>query len=75
MVSIMFWAKMASLALVTGLSLPPTFRYLRWRRTLRTQPDFSPDSADIHSLRQWLWAEAIVLPFVPLFAAIMARGY
>lgn len=75
MASPAFWAKMAALGLVTGLSLPPTFRYLSWGRSLRADPGFLPATADIQTLRLWLWAEAVILACVPPLAALMARGF
>ena len=73
--SLAFWAKMVALALVTGLSLPPTFRYLRWGRTLRADAGFRPEPAEVLTLRLWLWAEVAMLALVPALAALMARGY
>jgi len=65
-----FWAKMAAFVLVGLLSIPPTLRIIRWRRAAgETVPE-----AEIASMRRWLKAEAIVLAFVPIFAAAMARG-
>ena len=70
-----FWGKMAALALVTGLSLPPTFRFIRWGRSHRADAGFLPDTKEVLSLRRWLWAEVAILVFVAPLAALMARGY
>ena len=75
MASPAFWAKMAALVLVTGLSLPPTFRSIRWGRSHRADAGFLPAPAEIHTLRLWLWTEAAVLALVPPLAALMARGF
>jgi putative membrane protein len=64
-----FWAKMALLAVITLLSLPPTFRYIRWNRAAEL-----PDTATILSTRRLLWAEAGLLALIPVFAGLMARG-
>lgn len=66
-----FWAKMAAFVLVGLLSIPPTLRILRWRRAAGGE---SIPDVEIASMRGWLKAEAVVLAFVPIFAAAMARG-
>jgi putative membrane protein len=70
-----FWAKIALLLAVTGLSLPPTFAYLRWGRARRADPAFRPAEAEVLRLRRFLWAEAALLGPVPVLAALMARGF
>jgi putative membrane protein len=70
-----FWAKIGVFVLVGLLSVPPTLRILRWGRQARAEPGFSPPQADVRHVRRFLWAEAALLPFIPAFAAVMARGY
>lgn len=70
-----FWAKLALLAAVTVLSLPPTLRFLAWARTGRTDPGFVPPLAEIAAVRRWMLAEAAILPGVPVLAAMVARGW
>lgn len=64
----MFWAKMAVFATVGGLSAVPTVALLRWRR------GGMPADADIVRLRTWLNLQMLLMPLLPLFAVLMARG-
>jgi putative membrane protein len=68
--SLPFWCKMAVLAAITLLSLPPTVRYIRWQRQ-----GHLPDAAEVAATRRFLWAEAALFPVVMLAAAAMARGF
>jgi putative membrane protein len=65
-----FWAKMATFVLVALLSVPPTMRYLRWRRRATV-----PSAAEVALVRRFLWAEVALFALLPVFAAAMARGY
>jgi putative membrane protein len=65
-----FWTKMAALAVITVLSLPPTIRYIRWGRANRL-----PTPPEVATTRRYLWAEAALFPLVGLAAAAMARGF
>jgi putative membrane protein len=64
---------MALLLAVTLLSLPPTFRYIRWNARAKATGSL-PSKDEIATLRRYLWAEAGLLAAVPVFAALMARG-
>ena len=70
-----FWAKIAAFLAVALLSLPPTPRLLGWRAKLRTEPDFIPPAAEIGNVRLFMHLEATVFVLIPVFAALMARGY
>jgi len=70
-----FWAKIATFALVGLLSVPPTIAYIRWRGALKSDPAFLPPPSAIASARRFLWMEAVLFAFIPIFAAAMARGY
>lgn len=70
-----FWTKMALFLIVGLLSIPPTIRYLAWRRRLRADADFRPALEAIARVRTYLWAEAAFFLAIPLAAAAMARGY
>jgi putative membrane protein len=67
--NLFFWAKIATFALVGLFSVPPTLAYLLWRKT------GVPDAAAVASVRRWLWAELALFALLPIFAALMARGY
>jgi putative membrane protein len=68
--NVFFWAKMTTFVLVALLSVPPTMRYLRWRRSAAV-----PSAAEIGLVRRFLWAEVALFALLPVFAAAMARGY
>jgi putative membrane protein len=65
-----FWAKMATFLAIGLLSIPPTFRYLVWRRAGVSPPDDA-----IAAVRRYLYVEVGLFAFLPAFAAAMARGY
>ena len=65
-----FWAKLGTFALIGLLSLPPTFAFIRWRKTAH-----QPSDADIGRIRRYLHLELALFVFLPVFAAAMARGY
>jgi len=65
-----FWAKIAAFAAVGLLSVPPTIRFIQWRRA-----GISPSDSQIASVRRYLHAEVVLFALLPAFAAAMARGY
>jgi len=65
-----FWLKIATFALVGALSVPPTLRFIRWRRE-----GLAPSDAEVAWVRRFLVAEAALFALLPAFAAAMARGY
>lgn len=69
-----FWAKIGAFALVGLISILPTVRYIRWSRASRADANYRPPEAEVRSVRQWLWAEALVFALIPILAAAMARG-
>lgn len=68
-----FWAKIASFAAVGVLSLPPTVRFLAWRRALKADPDFVPGDWEVARIRLWLRLELGLVVLIVAFAAAMAR--
>ena len=75
MANAFFWTKMGLFVAVGLLSIPPTLRYLAWRRQSRGDPAFRPDAAALRSVRRALWAEVALFAGSPVAAAAMARGY
>jgi putative membrane protein len=65
-----FWAKILDFAVIGILSVPPTVKFIRWRRSGTV-----PGDPDIQSVRRYLHAELALFVFLPIFAAAMARGY
>ena len=65
-----FWAKIATFAVIGLLSVPPTIRFIQWRRA-----GIAPPDAGIATVRRFLYAEVVLFALLPTFAAAMARGY
>jgi putative membrane protein len=70
-----FWAKIAAFLLVGVLSIVPTLRIFAWRGRLKLEPDFLPGHEELRNVRRYLHMEAAVFVLIPIFAALMARGY
>ncbi len=68
-----FWAKMASFALVAFISIPPTLRFVRWRKNLRANPAFMPDAREIEQARRLVRLQGLFFILILVFAATMAR--
>ncbi|CAN5206573.1 DUF2214 family protein [soil metagenome] len=64
-----FWAKLVAFAIVGLLSIVPTVTIARWRKSGRLPPP-----GEVLGLRRWIVAELVVFAFIPVFAAMMARG-
>lgn len=63
------------LFLVTGLlSIKPSMVFARWRRELRAGGEL-PVAAEIRRVRRLVMVQAHILPFIPLAAVFLARGY
>jgi putative membrane protein len=65
-----FWAKMATFVAIGLLSVPPTLKYLHWKRLPQ-----SPSDDQLDGVRALLWIELGLFALLPIFAAAMARGY
>lgn len=70
-----FWSKIAAFAVVGLLSAPPTLRILQWRKRARSEPDFALSVADVAAVRPFMLAEVAVFALIPVFAAMMVRGF
>jgi putative membrane protein len=70
-----FWAKIATFVAVAMLSVPPTLKVLAWRRQAKGSPAFTPPAGEIATVRRFMHYEAAVFVLIPIFAALMARGY
>lgn len=69
-----FWAKIGVFVLIALLSIWPTVKYLNWRRDFRNAGSV-PDAPSVSGVRRILWLELALFPFLPAFAAAMARDY
>jgi len=65
-----FWAKIGTFAAIGLLSVPPTIRFIGWRRAAVSPPDDA-----VATVRRYLYAEVVLFALLPAFAAAMARGY
>jgi putative membrane protein len=65
-----FWAKIATFAVIGLLSIPPTIRFIAWRRA-----GAAPSDEQVKDVRGFLHAEVVLFALLPAFAAAMARGY
>ena len=63
------------LFLVTALiSIKPTIVFLRWRKALRVNGAL-PAADEIKKTRRLVMLQAHIIPFIPLAAVFLARGY
>jgi putative membrane protein len=69
-----FYVKMALFVAVGLISIPPTLQYLRWLRGVKTGMSDVAAEYQVRRVRSYLLAELVVLAFIPLMAALMARG-
>jgi len=74
-VNTFFWLKIGTFALVGVLSIWPTVQFIRWRSALRKDETFAPADNAVRTVRRFLWLEVFFFAWIPVFAAIMARGY
>jgi len=65
-----FWAKIATFAVIGLLSVPPTIRFIAWRKA-----GVAPSDDQVAGVRGFLHAEVVLFALLPAFAAAMARGY
>lgn len=70
-----FWSKIGTFALVGLLSIIPTLAFIRWRRLAKADANFAPTDDHVRRVKRFLWAEAGLFLLIPVFAALMARGY
>lgn len=64
-----FWAKVASFAVVGLLSIKPTLEFRKWRKVSQ-----SISASEIAQVQPWMRAEGAFLLLILVFAAMMARG-
>ena len=65
----LFWAKIGVFVVIGLLSIVPTVRLARWRRS-----GTLPDAAALLGVRAWMRAQAVLIIAIPVLAVLMARG-
>jgi putative membrane protein len=70
-----FWAKIAAFVVVGLLSIQPTIRIIQWRKAAASDPAFRPTTTEVVSVKRVMHYEGAVFVLIPIFAAMMARGY
>lgn len=71
-----FWLKMGAFLLTGLLSIPPTLRIASWRReAANTSGVHVVPEAELRRARRFVGYGAVAFAFIPVFAAMMARGY
>lgn len=71
--NVWFWAKMVTFLAVGLLSIPPTLRYMKWRKAFAADAAWAPDAAEVASTRRWIGLEVAGIALIIVFAATMAR--
>jgi putative membrane protein len=70
----LFWAKIGLFMTVAMFSIPPTIHLIRWSKHAHSLTDFRPPDEQIRYIQRWLYAEWMVVLFIPFLAAAMAHG-
>lgn len=68
-----FWGKMACFVAIALLSIPPTLRFIQWRRTRKVDPAFVPTDLEASGARKWMRYQSLILVFLLAFAAALPR--
>ncbi|WBY03863.1 DUF2214 family protein [Ramlibacter tataouinensis] len=70
----LLWTKVGLFATVGLMSIRPTLRFLAWRKALRADGSL-PAAEEVRAVRRWVMWQAHIVPFIPLPAVFLARGY
>jgi len=70
----LLWLKFGLFVVVGLMSIRPTRRFAAWRKALR-QDGRLPPADEVRQVRRWVMQQAHVIPFIPLAAVFLARGY
>lgn len=64
-----------TLFVIVGLtSIKPTITFIRWRKALKATGAL-PSESEILKTRRFIMVQAHILPFIPLAAVFLARGF
>ncbi len=69
-----FYVKMGLFLTVVVLSVTPTLRFVRWRRSLDHDAEWQVPEEEKRRMRRIVMIEVHVAALIPLMAVIMARG-
>lgn len=70
-----FWAKIAAFVLIGLLSIVPTMKIMQWRKAVAANPAHVVPVEDAAAVRRFMHWQGMVFVLIPIFAALMARGY
>jgi putative membrane protein len=70
----LLYVKLALFVAIGLLSIQPTLMFARWQRALQASGAL-PAAAEIQKARRLVMVQAHILPFIPLAAAFLARGF
>jgi len=70
-----FWAKIAAFVVIGLLSIIPTLRIARWRKAAAGNATFIVSPQETAEVRRFMHWQGVVFVLIPIFAALMARGY
>jgi len=71
----LFTVKMIVFIIIGLLSIPPTVFYLKWKTDIQKKKPIQVQSSDYKKIRGLILAQLFLLPWLPLFAVFMARGF
>jgi len=70
----LLYLKLAMFLVIGLISIKPTLMFVRWRRALRANGAL-PDAVEVRKARRLVMVQAHILPFIPLVAVFLARGF
>ena len=70
----LLYLKLAMFLVIGLISIKPTLMFVRWRRALRANGTL-PDAVEVKKARRLVMVQAHILPFIPLAAVFLARGF
>ncbi len=70
----LLYVKLALFVVIGLISIKPTLMFARWRRALRASGAM-PDPLQVQKARRLVMVQAHILPFIPLAAVFLARGF
>lgn len=70
----LLYVKLVMFLAIGLISIKPTMMFLRWRRELRASGAL-PDALEVKQARRLVMVQAHILPFIPLAAVFLARGF